>query len=106
MNPGVHGALDGPRDGAARMPRNRTVVSVVENAHARPRLQEPPGLGIESRLTLGGCPFLKQFLEPLFSSIVASVGSKTVPTWSVMGLYFLIFSQKLISLNLNNTPML
>ena len=32
----------------------RTVVFVVENAHARPRLQEPPSLEIGSCLRLGG----------------------------------------------------
>ena len=54
----------------------RTVVSVVENAHARPRLQEPPSLEIGGRLRLGRHPFLERFLEPCFSSMELDVVSK------------------------------
>ena len=57
----------------------QAAVFVVENAHARRRPQEPRGLSIVSRLSLGEYHFSKQFLEPLFLSSGLNSESEMVP---------------------------
>ena len=71
----------------------QAVVFVVENAHARRRLQGPRGLSIVPHLTLGGYHFSKQFLEPLFCSTGINSDPKMVSKWDPVGLIFRPFSK-------------
>ena len=69
----------------------RTVVIVLEKAHARPRFQEPPGLEIGTRLRLGMYSFLERFFDHLFSIMEFDLASKNVLKLKPVGLRFLIF---------------
>ena len=76
----------------------QAAVSVVENAHARRRLQEPRGLSIGLDLSLGGYQFSKQFLEPLFCSTGLNSDPNMVPNWDPVGLIFLTFFKNMKTL--------
>ena len=76
----------------------QAVVFVVENAHARRRLQEPPGLQTGTSLSLGGYPFLKYLLEPLSGPFLIIFDPKMVPKWVPIWFIFRTFPENVKTL--------